>query len=241
MKALIYTDEEKYEWVNRPIPQLEKNTDAIVRIHKTTICGTDLHILHGNVDTCKKGRILGHEGIGHIVSVGSEVSKFKVGGKVLISCITACGKCEPCKQEQAYGHCEDGGWQLGNTVDGCQAEFVRIPHADHSLYAFPHTNKNEDGFLMLSDILPTGLEVGVLAGKMKEGCTLAVVGVGPVGLATIMAATAYKPSKLIAIDVDANRLNIAKSMGATHIIDNSNGTAVRNNSTNYIEGLTQNF
>jgi len=183
--------------------------------------------LHGNVETCSFGRILGHEGIGYIHSVGSKVSRFKVGDKVLISCITSCGKCDRCVKEKAFGHCEDGGWLLGNTIDGCQAEYVKIPHADFSLYNVKKEwGGNEDAIVMLSDILPTGLEVGVVAGRIKEGDSVAVVGVGPVGLATIMAATAFKPSQLIAIDVDQNRLNVARSLGATHVIDNSDGTAV---------------
>jgi len=223
MKALTYNGRGNIRIEERPVPTLKAPTDVIVRIHKTTICGTDLHILRGNVATVANGRILGHEGVGFVHSVGEKVRNFKLGDKVLISCITSCGQCENCKIN-FYGHCEDGGWQLGNTIDGCQAEFVRIPHGDFSLHPVP-ADADEEAMVMLSDILPTGLEVGVLEGKVKQGNTVAVVGVGPVGLASIMVATEFKPSRIIAIDRDPHRLEIAHSLGATHLINNSDGTA----------------
>ncbi len=226
MKALVYDGKGNTNWAERPIPRVQAPTDAVVRIHKTTICGTDLHILRGSVVTCTEGRILGHEGIGIVEEVGPAVQNYKVGDKLLISCITSCGKCPNCKK-QFFAHCETGGWLLGNTIDGCQAEYVRLPHVDHSTYKIPAGAVSEEALVMLSDILPTGLEVGVLDGRIQEGQTVAVVGVGPVGLAALMSATFRKPSRIIAIDRDPNRLERAKAIGATHIIDNTDGSAVK--------------
>lgn len=224
MKALVYYGVGKKQWEERPNPYIEAATDAIVRMKKTTICGTDLHIMKGNVATVGEGRILGHEGVGIIEEIGSGVTEHKVGDKVLISCITSCGKCANCKKG-CYGHCVNGGWMLGNTIDGCQAEYVRIPHADASLYSLPH-DTHEDAYVMLSDILPTGLEVGVLEGKVRPGCTLAIVGAGPVGLAALLTAQFYSPARIIMIDLDDNRLNVAAELGATNLINNRNGKAV---------------
>jgi len=224
MKGLVYLGPGEKVWADRPHPTILKPTDAIVRIHKTTICGTDLHIMRGSVKTVSKGRILGHEGIGVVTAVGDHVTTKKVGDKVLITCITSCGKCRRCKKGH-YGQCEDGGWVLGNTIDGCQAEFVRIPHADHSLYLLPQ-GCDEDAMVMLSDILPTGLEVGVQDGELEVGQTVAIVGSGPVGLAAMIAVLSYSPTMLIMIDRDVHRLQIAKERGATHVIDNSEGQAV---------------
>ncbi len=227
MKALCYLGEGKIQWEERPIPVLKEPTDIIVRIHKTTICGTDLHIIKGNVETTAAGRILGHEGIGTVIHAGEAVSRHKVGDRVLISCITSCGKCKNC-HNQFFGHCEKGGWQLGNTIDGCQAQYVRVPHADGSAYPMPiGPGSDEDGYLMLSDIVPTGLEVGVVEGMVKEGKTVAVIGVGPVGLAAILAATPFKPARIIAVDRDANRLEVAHALGATDMIDNSDNSAAQ--------------
>lgn len=233
MKALAYYGKGKIKWEDRPVPKLKRPTDVILRIHKTTICGTDLHILRGSVETVTNGRILGHEGIGIVEEVGEEVVRLKKGDKVLISCITSCGKCKNC-HNKFFGHCEDGGWQLGNTIDGCQAEYVRIPHGDTSLHLLTD-EKFEDGLVMLSDILPTGLEVGVMEGRVKEGSSVAIVGAGPVGLAAIMAATTFLPSAIFAIDIDQNRLEVAHSLGATHMIDNSDNLSVQR-----IMELTQN-
>ena len=181
MKALVYKGPGKRSWEEKPKPTIQKPTDAIVRIDKTTICGTDLHILKGDVPAVTEGRILGHEGLGVVDEVGSGVSNFKKGDRVLISCITSCGKCAACKKGM-YSHCADGGWILGHLIDGTQAEYVRIPHADNSLYPVP-PGVDEEALVMLSDILPTGFEVGVLNGKVKPGDTVAIVGGGPVGLA----------------------------------------------------------
>lgn len=224
MKALVFYGAGQQSWEDRPEPKLQKPTDALVRIEKTTICGTDLHIMKGNVPTVSEGRILGHEGVGIVEEVGTGVSLFAPGDRVLISCITSCGKCSFCKRG-VYGHCADGGWVLGNTIDGCQAEYVRIPHADGSLHKLPD-DADEEAYVMLSDILPTGLEVGVVEGRVRPGCTLAIVGAGPVGLAALMAAQFYSPARIFVIDLDDNRLEVARSLGATDLINNKNGTAV---------------
>ncbi len=213
MKALVYHGPGKRSWEDKPKPQIQAPTDAIVRITKTTICGTDLHILKGDVPSVKAGRILGHEGVGVVEEVGSAVSSFKARDRVLISCITSCGKCEACKKGM-YSHCESGGWILGNTIDGTQAEYVRIPYADNSLYGVPKT-VDEDALVMLSDILPTGFECGVLNGQVKPGDKVAIVGAGPVGLAALLTAQFYSPAELILIDLDENRLAVAKTFGAT--------------------------
>lgn len=223
MKALVYQGPGKKSFVEHAKPTLEKATDAIVKVTKTTICGTDLHILKGDVATCTTGRILGHEGVGIIESVGSGVTAFAPGARVLISCITSCGRCEACRRAM-YSHCSTGGWILGNTIDGTQAEFVRIPHADTSLYALPNGIDDEDA-VMLSDILPTGLECGVLNGKVEPGSTIAIVGSGPIGLAALLTAQFYTPARIIMVDIDDNRLEVARSLGATDAVNSSTGNA----------------
>jgi alcohol dehydrogenase len=224
MKALIYNGPGQYALEERPKPVVEAPTDAVVKITKTTICGTDLHILKGDVPTVENGRILGHEGVGIVESVGSGVSSFKVGDRVLISCITSCGKCINCKKGM-YSHCEGGGWILGHLIDGTQAEYVRIPHADNSLHAIPK-GANEEALVMLSDILPTGFECGVLNGQIKPGDTVAIVGAGPIGLATLLTAQFYSPAEIIMVDVDENRLEISKKFGATQTVNDSGGQSV---------------
>lgn len=221
MKALVYHGPNNPVFEDKPKPVIQKNTDAIVRISKTTICGTDLHILKGDVPTVVDGRILGHEGVGIIDEVGSGVSNFKKGDHVLISCITSCGRCRSCKK-QMYSHCENGGWILGNTIDGTQAEFVRIPYADTSLHHIPN-GLEEEALVMLSDILPTGFEVGVLNGQVRLGDIVAIVGAGPVGMAALLTAQFYTPAEIIMIDIDANRLELSKKFGATQTIDSSAG------------------
>src|ERR1017187_4414249 len=189
MKALVYQGPGKKALEDRPKPQIAAPTDAIIKITKTTICGTDLHILKGDVPTCQPGRILGHEGVGIVEQIGSAVTAFKPGDRVLISCISACGKCVYCRKLM-YSHCTTGGWILGNTIDGTQAQFVRIPHADNSLYPIPD-GADEEALVMLSDILPTGFECGVLNGKVQPGSTVAIVGSGPIGLATLLTSQFY--------------------------------------------------
>ena len=223
MKALVYQGPGKKTLRDCPKPELKAPSDAIVKITKTTICGTDLHILKGDVATCQPGRVLGHEGVGIIDSVGAGVTSFKVGDRVLISCISACGRCDSCRKGM-YSHCATGGWILGNTIDGTQAEFVRIPHADTSLYPIPK-GADEEALVMLSDILPTGFECGVLNGQVAPGSTVAIVGSGPIGLAALLTAQFYSPSELIMIDIDENRLEVAKSFGATELVNSSDGQA----------------
>jgi alcohol dehydrogenase len=224
MKALVYHGPGKKSWEEVPMPVLKESTDAVVKILKTTICGTDLHIMKGDLPAVTDGRIIGHEGVGVIEEVGSAVSTFKKGDHVIISCITSCGKCEYCKKAM-YSHCEKGGWILGNLIDGCQAEYVRIPYADNSLYPIP-AGADEEALVMLSDILPTGFECGVLNGKVKPGDTIAIVGSGPIGMAALLTAQFYTPAEIIMIDMDENRLNVAKTFGATHVINSSKENAV---------------
>jgi len=224
MKALVYHGAGKKAWEEKPKPTLLDPSDAIIKISKTTICGTDLHILKGDVPEVTDGRILGHEGVGVVEEVGSAVTEFKKGDRVLISCITSCGKCEYCKKGM-YSHCEKGGWILGHLIDGTQAEYVRIPFADNSLYHIPK-DADEEALVMLSDILPTAYECGVLNGQVKPGDTVVIVGAGPIGLAVLITAQFYTPAAIIMVDVDDNRLQVAKSFGATHVINSNNENGI---------------
>jgi alcohol dehydrogenase len=224
MQALVYLGPGKKALQEHAKPDIVASTDVIVKISKTTICGTDLHILKGDVPTCQPGRILGHEGVGVIDKAGSAVTAFKAGDRVLISCISACGKCIYCRRLM-YSHCTTGGWILGNTIDGTQAEYVRIPHADNSLYPVP-VGADEEALVMLSDILPTGFECGVLNGKVQPGGTVAIVGSGPIGLAALLTAQFYSPAEVIVIDLDDNRLEVAKRFGATSTVNSGDGKAV---------------
>ena len=190
---------------------------------RTTICGTDLHILKGDVPSCQPGRILGHEGVGVVDAVGAAVTAFKPGDRVLVSCISACGKCTYCRKLM-YSHCLTGGWILGNRIDGTQAEFARIPHADTSLYPIPD-GADEEALVMLSDILPTGFECGVLNGRVQPGCSVAIVGAGPIGLAALLTAQFYSPAEIIMIDLDDNRLEVASRFGATAVVNSRDGNA----------------
>ena len=225
MKALVYNGPGLKNLEDRPKPIIKRPTDAVVRITRTTICGTDLHILKGDVATCRPGTVLGHEGVGVIDAVGPAVATFKPGDRVLISCITACGRCEPCRKGMT-SHCTTGGWILGNRIDGTQAEFVRIPHADTSLYPIP-AGADEEALVMLSDILPTGFECGVLNGRVQPGCSVAIVGAGPIGLAALLTAQFYAPSEIIMIDLDENRLAVAKRFGASATVNSAAGDAAQ--------------
>ena len=224
MKALVYHGPGKKTWEEKSKPTIVDATDAVVKIYKTTICGTDLHILKGDVPEVTDGRILGHEGIGVIEEVGTAVTNFKKGDRVLISCISSCGKCEYCKKGM-YSHCEKGGWILGHLIDGTQAEYVRTPFADTSLYHIPE-NADEEAIVMLSDILPTGFECGVLNGQVKPGDTVAIVGAGPIGLAALLTAQFYTPAEIIMIDIDDYRLSETKKLGATNTINSANENVV---------------
>ncbi len=216
MKALVYQGPGKKDWVEKDKPEIQKPTDVIVKLTKTTICGTDLHILKGDVPAVTPGRTLGHEGVGVVEAVGSAVQNFKPGDAVLISCVTSCGKCANCKR-QLYAHCSDGGWILGHLIDGTQAEYVRIPHGDNSLYPIPE-GADEEALVMLSDIMPTGLEIGVQYGNVKPGDTVAIIGAGPVGMSVLLTAQFYSPGRIVMIDMDPARLELAMQFGATDTI-----------------------
>lgn len=217
MWALVYQGPGRKSFEQKPKPIIQSTTDAVLKIVKTTICGTDLHILKGDVPEVEPGRILGHEGIGIVETVGEGVTRFKPGDKVLISCITADGRCEYCRRSM-YSHCENGGWVLGHLIDGTQAEYVRIPFADTSLYRIPD-GADEEAMAMLSDILPTAFECGVLNGKVKPGDSVAIIGSGPIGLATLLTSQFYSPSQVIMVDPDEYRLEISRKLGATATVN----------------------
>jgi len=220
MRAVVYHGPGRKAWEEVPMPVILQDTDAIVRVDAVTICGTDLHILKGDVPAVTDGRILGHEAVGTVESVGSGVKTVKVGDRVLVSCITACGACRYCR-EGSYGQClGGGGWILGHKIDGTQAEYVRVPFADTSTYQVP-PGVSDEQILMLADILPTGYEVGVLNGQVRPGDVVAVVGAGPIGLAAMMGARLYSPSHVVAIDLADSRLEAAKQFGADIVVNNS--------------------
>jgi len=224
MKALVYGGPGVRAWQSKPRPVIRDPGDAVVRITATTICGTDLHIMKGDLPAVMPGRILGHEGVGVIEDVGPQVARFRKGDRVLISCVSSCGTCDQCRKGM-FSHCRTGGWILGNTIDGTQAEFVRTPHADTSLYALP-ADADDAAMVMLSDILPTAFECGVLNGQVKPGDTVAIVGAGPIGLAALLTAQFYSPAVIIMVDMDANRLNVAEQLGATWLVNSAEGVAV---------------
>jgi len=219
MRALVYHGPGAKAWEEVPKPDIAADTDAIVRVVGTTICGTDLHILKGDVPAVTEGRILGHEAVGTIEAVGSGVKTIKVGERVLVSCITSCGTCRFCREGHA-GQCLGGGWILGHKIDGTQAEYVRVPFADTSTYPVPEGTSDEQ-ILMLADILPTGYEVGVLNGNVRPGDVVAVVGAGPIGLSAIMGARLFSPSHVVAVDLAGSRLEAAKQFGADVVVNNS--------------------
>lgn len=235
MKALVYDGPGNISLENIKKPSVEKTTDVVVKITKTTICGTDLGILHGKTPSVKPGTTLGHEGVGIIEEVGSSVKKFKKGDHVIISCITSDGSCEYCKK-QMYSHCEDGGWILGHLINGTQAEYVRIPHADNSLYLIPE-GADEEALVMLSDILPTGHEIGVKYGNVKPGDTIAIIGAGPIGMSALLTAQFYTPATVYMVDLDPNRLEMAKKFGATHVINSTKEDAVKKILSENKEGI----
>src|SRR5450759_2182591 len=225
MKALVYHGPGKRALDEVPKPKIKDPTDVIVKLSMTTICGSDLHIMKGDVPAVTDGRILGHEGIGIVDAIGASVIGFKVGDKVIISCISSCGKCENCKKSM-YSHClNGGGWILGHLIDGTQAEYVRIPFGDNSLYPVPK-GADDESLVMISDILPTGFEIGVLNGHVQPGDTISIVGAGPVGLSALVTAQLYSPAKLIMIDLDDARLEVAKKLGATHTVNSGSPDAI---------------
>ena len=220
MKALIYHGPGRSSWEQHDDPIIIDETDAIVHVEATTICGTDLHILKGDLPAVTDGRILGHEAVGTVTAVGESVRRVKVGDRVLVSCITACGTCRYCRDGHSGQCLGGGGWILGNTIDGTQAELVRVPFADLSTYPVPE-GVSDEAVLMLADIVPTAYEVGVLNGMVRPGDTVAIVGAGPIGLAAIMGALLFSPMAIIAIDLADSRLEAAKLFGADVTINNS--------------------
>jgi alcohol dehydrogenase len=226
MRAVVYHGPGQKAWEEVPDPEIIGNDDVIVRVDATTICGTDLHILKGDVPAVRKGLILGHEAVGTIVRVADGVQTLTEGDRVLVSCISACGTCRFCR-EGRYGQClGTGGWILGHKIDGTQAEYVRVPFADTSTYRVPASLSDEET-LMLADILPTGYEVGVLNGNVSPGDLVAVVGAGPVGLAAIAGAQLFSPSHIVAIDLSDARLEAAKHFGADVLVNNSREDPLR--------------
>ena len=223
MKALVYEGPGKKSWKEVANPTILQPTDVIVKMVATTICGTDLHILKGDVPEVEAGRILGHEGIGIITEIGSGISRLAVGDKVILSCVSSCGRCANCRQG-LFSHCLDPeglagiGWIFGYMIDGTQAEYVRVPFAETSVYPCPDSISDSQGIL-LSDILPTGFEIGVQYGAVSPGDIVAVIGSGPVGLSAVMTSQLYGPSKVIAIDLDGARLKRAMDFGATHVVN----------------------
>ena len=221
MKAMVYHGANDIRFEEKPRPQIIDPTDAVVKIVKTTICGTDLGIWKGKNPEVADGRILGHEGIGIVEEVGDAVKNIKVGDKVIISCVSKCCTCDNCKI-QLYSHCRNGGWILGYMIDGTQAEYVRTPYADNSLVPLPD-NVNEEVALLLSDALPTAHEIGVQYGDVKPGDTVFIAGAGPVGMSALLTAQLYSPAAIIVCDMDENRLKLAKELGATHTINPASG------------------
>ncbi|MER6622571.1 MULTISPECIES: zinc-dependent alcohol dehydrogenase family protein [unclassified Streptomyces] len=222
MKGYVFHGPGQSAWEEVPDPAVKEPGDAIVRVDAVTICGTDLHILKGDVPEVRPGTVLGHEAVGEIVETGGDVRTVRPGDRVLVSCISACGRCGYCR-ESMYGQCRGGGgWVLGHLIDGTQAEYVRVPYADLSVYPLPGAVDNEDAVL-LADIFPTAYEVGVLNGRVRPGDTVVVVGAGPVGLAAIATARLFGPERVVAVDVAASRLQAAKEFGADAVADAGEG------------------
>jgi alcohol dehydrogenase len=225
MKALVYEGPGSKQWKDVPDPTISDDTDAIVRVDTTTICGSDLHILKGDVPETTAGRVLGHEAVGTVVEVGRGVKTIASGDRILVSCISACARCRFCR-EGRFGQClGGGGWILGHLIDGTQAELVRVPFADTSTYPVPDGVSDEE-VLMLADILPTAYEVGILNGHVQPGDIVAVVGAGPIGLAAVLGAKLFSPGHVVAIDLADARLEAAKGFGADVTVNNGREDAV---------------
>jgi alcohol dehydrogenase len=218
MHALVYHGPGAKTWEEVPDPGLKDDTDVIVGVDAVTICGTDLHILKGDVPEVAPGRVLGHEAVGTVEEVGSAVRGVRPGDRVLVSCIAGCGTCRFCR-EARYGQClQGGGWALGHTIDGVQAEYVRVPFADLSTHLLP-ADVSDEAAVLLADILPTSYEVGVLAGGVRPGDTVVIVGAGPIGLAAVQTARLYSPSRIVVVDPSEPRRDAAKRMGAHTVLD----------------------
>ncbi|KAJ5290781.1 hypothetical protein N7478_000032 [Penicillium angulare] len=223
MKALVYTGPGTVEVLERPKPKIQDPTDAVIRLLHASICGTDLHILKGDVPSAKPGLVLGHEGVGIVEDLGSAVHNLQIGDRVLISCMTSCGACRYC-QRGIPSHCQTGGWVLGNQVDGTQAEYVRVPHATLSLHLLP-TSIPSRAAVAVSDAFPTGLECGVLSADVQPGGSVVIFGAGPVGMATLLTARLYSPSLIVMVDIDDARLATARVLGAHATVNSSNPDA----------------
>jgi alcohol dehydrogenase len=225
MKALVYHGPGQRGWDTVADPAIIDPTDIVVRVDSSTICGSDLHILKGDVPETTPGMVLGHEAVGTVQEVGASVSTVVVGDRVLMSCISSCGRCRYCK-EARYGQClGGGGWIFGHLIDGLQAEYARVPFADNSVYKIPEELSDEQ-VLFLADILPTAYEVGVLNGKVAPGDVVAIVGAGPIGLAAILTASLYTPGRIVAIDLTDGRLESARHFGADVTINNGREDAL---------------
>lgn len=225
MKALVYTGPGTVSILERPKPTIQAPTDAIIKLLHASICGTDLHILKGDVPSIQPGRVLGHEGVGVVDAVGSAVHKFQPGDRVLISCMTSCGACRFCQRGIA-SHCVSGGWVLGNRIDGTQAEYVRVPHATLSLHALPLSIPPRDA-VAVSDAFPTGLECGVLSANVQLGGSVVIVGAGPVGMAALLTARLYTPALIVMVDLDEARLDTARKLGAHATVRSSDKDAIQ--------------
>ncbi|AQA05126.1 alcohol dehydrogenase [Mycobacterium sp. MS1601] len=232
MHALVYHGPGRRSWEEVPDPVIQRATDAVVRVDAVTICGTDLHILKGDVPEVQPGRVLGHEAVGTVTEIGAAVENLAVGDRVLVSCISACGSCRYCRDGH-YGQClGGGGWILGHLIDGTQAEFVRVPFADNSTHKIP-PGVSDEQMVMLADILPTSYEVGVLNGTVRPGDVVAIIGAGPIGLAAILTSRLYSPAHVVVIDVAAARLDAALKLGADIVVD-----ATAQDARSVIDGLT---
>ncbi|BBZ06508.1 alcohol dehydrogenase [Mycolicibacterium doricum] len=220
MHAMVYHGPGRRSWEQVPDPVIERATDAIVRVDAVTICGTDLHILKGDVPEVQPGRILGHEAVGTVTEIGAAVDNLAVGDRVLVSCISACGSCRYCRNGQ-YSQClGGGGWILGHLIDGTQAEYVRVPFADNSTHKVP-PGVGDEQMVLLADILPTSYEVGVLSAAVRPGDVVAIVGAGPIGLAAVLTAKLYSPSHIVVIDIAESRLKAATTVGADIVVDST--------------------
>lgn len=216
MKGLVYNEPGSITWTDRPDPKIQADTDIIMRVTTTTICGSDTHIIKGGVPDTPHGTILGHEGVGVVEEVGSAVRSVKPGDRILATCVTACGYCRFCTSQQ-YGQCLNGGWALGHLIDGVQADFARIPFAQNSTYKIPDSLSDEQ-VVFLTDILATGYEIGVLMGKVSPGDTIVIVGAGPVGLSTVLTSQLFSPTNIVVVDLVESRLKKALELGATHAV-----------------------
>ncbi len=233
MKTLTYIDTNKIELIEKPIPQIQHNRDAIIKVQMSSICTSDLHIINGAVPIAKKGITLGHEFVGEIVELGENIKNFNIGDRVSINCETFCGECYFC-QKGFINNCTNGGWNLGCQIDGCQAEYVRVPYADMGLTKLPD-NVSYKNALFVGDILSSGY-FGAELCEIKQNDTVAIIGCGPVGLCAMQCAKLMGANKIIALDIDETRLKIAKDNNLADLTINPE----KENYTNIIKSQTNN-